>query len=87
MYVIGVYDIGEKRVSKVKKVFDRYLFHIQNSVYEGDLTQSQLLSLKKDILRIINKKEDSVIIFTSNNAKWLDKEIIGVEKNKVDNFV
>jgi CRISPR/Cas system-associated endoribonuclease Cas2 len=30
---------------------------------------------------IMNEQEDSLIIFKSRDEKWLDKEIIGQEKN------
>jgi CRISPR-associated protein Cas2 len=37
MYVILVYDMGEKRVSKMMKHCRKYLNWIQNSVFEGKL--------------------------------------------------
>ncbi|HMX39907.1 MAG TPA: CRISPR-associated endonuclease Cas2, partial [Saprospiraceae bacterium] len=38
MYVIAVYDVGEKRVGKMLKLCRRYLNWIQNSVFEGELS-------------------------------------------------
>ena len=35
MYVILVYDFGERRVGKMLKLCRRYLNWIQNSVFEG----------------------------------------------------
>jgi len=37
MYVIAVYDIGEKRVGKMLKLMRRYLNWIQNSVLKVKL--------------------------------------------------
>ncbi len=34
MYYIAVYDVGEKRVGKMLKIFRKYMHHIQNSVFE-----------------------------------------------------
>ena len=87
MYIIAVYDCGEKRVGKMLKLCRRYLTWIQNSVFEGELTSGQLLELKMEAQKIMVKSEDSFIIFTSRNPKWMDKEIIGKEKNSTDNFL
>lgn len=87
MYIIAVYDCGEKRVGKMLKLCRRYLTWIQNSVFEGELTSVQLLELKLEAQKIMVKSEDSFIIFTSRNPKWMDKEIIGKEKNSTDNFL
>ncbi len=87
MYIIAVYDCGEKRVVKMLKLCRKYLNWIQNSVFEGELTPVQLLKLKAEAHKILDKNEDSFIIFTTRNEKWLEKEIIGKEKNSLDNFL
>lgn len=87
MYIIAVYDCGEKRVGKMLKLCRRYLTWIQNSVFEGELTSVQLKELKIEAAKIMDKKEDSLIIFTTRQEKWLDKEVIGLEKNSTDNFL
>lgn len=87
MYVIAVYDIGEKRVVKMLKLCRQYLNWIQNSVFEGELTEVQLKELKYKAKEIMKESEDSLIIFTSRDQKWLYKEIIGKEKNSLDNFL
>ena len=87
MYVIAVYDMGEKRVGKMLKLMRRYLIWIQNSVFEGEITPSKLVELKIEAQKIMVKGEDSLIIFTNNNPRWLKKEIIGIEKNSTDNFL
>ena len=51
MYVILVYDIvvddeGKKILPKVFKCCKKYLSHIQNSVFEGDMTPSQMMALR-----------------------------------------
>ena len=86
MYCILVYDIGEKRVNKMLKLCRRYLHWIQNSVFEGELTAVQLKKLKSEAKGIM-KESDSLIIFKSKDARWLDKEVVGEEKNKLDTFL
>ena len=87
MHVIAVYDMGEKRVGKMLKLFRRYLHWIQNSVFEGELTEVMLKELKSEAREIMDESVDSLIIFTTRNAKWIEKEVVGVERNSIDNFL
>jgi CRISPR-associated protein Cas2 len=87
MYVIAVYDIGEKRVGKMLKLMRQYLNWIQNSVFEGEITEVKLKELTLRALLIMNPGTDSLIFFKSKNEKWLEKEIVGKEKGSLDNFL
>ncbi|MCB1318304.1 MAG: CRISPR-associated endonuclease Cas2 [Leptospiraceae bacterium] len=87
MYVILVYDVNVKRVGKMLKLCRRYLTWIQNSVFEGEITPARLERLKSEARAIMNPTEDSIIIFRSRDPRWLDKEIVGVERNPVDSFL
>lgn len=87
MYVILVYDIGEKRVGKMLKLCRQYLNWIQNSVFEGEITPVKLKELQAKAKLIINTETDSILVFKSREEKWLEKEVIGAEKNKLDNIL
>ncbi len=87
MYVIVVYDVCEKRVGRMLKLCRRYLNWIQNSVFEGEITPIKLKELKHEAKKIMNEKEDSLIIFKSREERWLEKEIVGLEKNPLDTFL
>jgi len=87
MYVILVYDIEERRVAKMLKLCRRYLNWIQNSVFEGELTEVKLKELLAEAKRKMDKEKDSIIVFKSREQKWLDKEVIGREKNELDNLL
>jgi len=87
MYIIAMYDIGEKRVGKMLKLFRQYLNWIQNSVFEGELTEVQLKELKLRAKEMMNLDTDSIIFFKSRQQKWLEKEVIGEEKNDLNNFL
>jgi CRISPR-associated protein Cas2 len=86
MYVILVYDTDQKRVAKMLKLCRRYLNWIQNSVFEGEITEVKLKELVI-AANIIMKEKDSLIIFKSRNEKWLDKEVYGYEKNRLENII
>jgi CRISPR-associated protein Cas2 len=87
MYVIIVYDIGEKRVGKMLKLCRKYLNWIQNSVFEGEITDVKLTELKVRARGIMDEKTDSLIIFRSRQEKWLEKEIVGKELSSLDNII
>lgn len=93
MYVILVYDInledkeGQKVLKNVYKICKKYLVHIQNSVFEGELLESQLMKLKSEIKAYIRDDKDSVIVFKSRNQRWMEKMFFGkVEDDVTDNF-
>ena len=87
MYVILVYDIGDRRVVKMLKLCRRYLNWIQNSVFEGEISELKLKELVLAAKEIMDEERDSLIIFNSRNKNWLDKQIIGIERNSLDNFL
>jgi CRISPR-associated protein Cas2 len=87
VYVILVYDIGEKRVQKVCKLLRRYLNWIQNSVFEGEITPAKLKEAENHLKRIIKKEEDSIIIYKLRTENAFKKEVIGQEKNPIDVFI
>ena len=91
MYIVLVYDIsqdekGQRRWSRVFKICKKYLSHIQNSVFEGELSKGQLAQLQKELKEYIDKELDSVIIFKSRQEKWLDKEFWG-RKDDLTSFI
>ena len=87
MYVILVYDCGEKRVGKMLKLCRKYLNWIQNSVFEGEITEVKLKELTLKAEKIMNSDEDSLIVFSSRQEKWLDKQIFCKEWSSIDNFL
>ena len=84
MYIILVYDIGEKRVGKMLRLCRRYLNWIQNSAFEGEITDVKYTELLCKAKNIIDKKEDSIVVFKHNSRIQFEKEVIGVENNSLD---
>ncbi|MEM9821545.1 MAG: CRISPR-associated endonuclease Cas2 [Bacteroidota bacterium] len=87
MYIILVYDMGEKRVGRMLKLCRQYLHWIQNSVFEGELSEVKLQELIARAKELMEPDHDSLIIFTSRNSRWLDKQVIGVDRNPLDVFL
>lgn len=87
MFCIIVYDINIKKVTKVNKILRKYLHWVQNSVFEGEITESSLAEIKIELSKIIEEDKDSIIIFTFDRPKWIRREIIGLEKGNASNII
>lgn len=87
MFVILFYDFGEKRVAKALKTCRKYLTWVQNSVFEGEITEGNLKKLKYELTAKMDKEVDSLIIYTFANMRYSSREVIGVEKNPQSIFL
>ncbi|AOT70862.1 CRISPR-associated endonuclease Cas2 [Geosporobacter ferrireducens] len=87
MFVIVTYDVGEKRVNKVRKHLKKYLIWVQNSVFEGEITEGKLEKCLMELSRKINKHEDSIYVYKIKIPSQITKDIIGEEKNVDDMFL
>ena len=92
MYIILVYDInleeneGKRVLRNAFKTCKKYLVHIQNSVFDGEISETGWI--KREEALNIRKDVDSVIVFKSRSQTWLDKKFLGkIEKDKTDNFL
>lgn len=86
MYDIIMDESGPKVHRNIFKICKKYLTHIQKSVFEGNLTELNLMKLKSELDRYIRKDKDSLIIFKSRNERWLEKEFMGLVDDKTSNF-
>lgn len=80
MFIILVYDMNVKRVGKALKICRKYLYWVQNSVFEGEISEANLVKLKLELKKLMNVKEDSIIIYSFRTTKYSDIEIMGVKK-------
>jgi CRISPR-associated protein Cas2 len=80
MYVIVVYDIGVERINQVRGFLRQYLNWVQNSVFEGELTDSGFMTVKNGLEELIDKSLDSVIIYRLKSDRFLDRTYIGEPK-------
>jgi len=82
MYLVIVYDVNVDRVNKVNKFLKSYLHWQQNSVFEGKVTKSQYHEIINKLKEIIEDNDDSIIIYKFP-YKYMDKKILGIEKNPI----
>ncbi len=86
-YVLIVYDIGVERVTKVYKLLKRYLHWVQNSVFEGELTDAQIENVKNRLRAIMDRELDGILFYIARDEKWLRRESLGQEKSSTDNII
>lgn len=87
MFIIMVYDINEKRVAKVLKLSRKYLYWVQNSVFEGEISEASFKKLKMELAHIIKDDEDSVIFYTFRTTRYSKRETMGLKKGGDDNII
>jgi len=87
MHVIAIYDVGEKRVGKILKIFRKYLTWIQRSVFEGEITTAKLEKLKVELLEKIDSDYDSVVFFEMRADYVMKKNFVGKVFDPFDNVL
>ncbi len=81
MYLIISYDVESDYCNKILKILRKYLFHVHNSVFEGELTDKQKKELENQLNSIIKNTSSSIIFYSLPSSKPLNKEIIGKKIN------
>lgn len=92
IYIILTYDIsvdenGAKVLRNTFKTCKKYLHHVQFSVFEGEISPSQFMSLSIELKKWIRPECDSVIIFQTREEKWLKKNFIGRKDDATTNIL
>jgi CRISPR-associated protein Cas2 len=87
MYVIIAYDVNVDRVNRVKKFLRKYLHWIQNSLFEGELTEADLEEVRIGLNEIIHKEEDMIVIYRLPSERSMKREVIGTEKSKMGEII
>ena len=89
MLTLITYDVstsdssGRKRLSKVAKICVNYGQRVQNSVFECDLDNAQLVLVREKLRKAIDEKQDSLRIYNLGNNYSNRIEHYGV-KNAYD---
>lgn len=84
--MIEVYDVNQKRVAKVLKISRKYLYWIQNSVLEGEISEANFKKLKSELLKVIDMNEDSLIFYKFRTTKYSERLSFGVLKGGEGNI-
>ena len=92
MYSLVIYDLKPEENYTIGQRYDfktckKYLTHIQNSVFEGELDRAQYLSLSSELKKYLIEDIDSCIIFSARNNIWMKKDFITRKLEGNDQFI
>ncbi len=88
MYIILFYDIADRSQKEkdnsraIRKTVEKYLTRVQFSVFEGELRISDLKKLKADLIKVVDKDLDSIVIYESTRLNYTERIVIGTDKNE-----
>lgn len=85
--MVIVYDVSVKRLNEVRRLLKQYFNWVQNSAFEGEISEGKLEEVKIKLFKIINKDEDSILVYKISNPKWIKKISWGVEKNPTEEII
>ena len=86
MYYVAVYDVSVDRVAKMLKLFRRYLTWVQNSVFEGELTEAQHRRLVAEAEALMDE-QDSVIFYEMRDERYVNRTVLGHERGETGRFL
>ncbi|MBU5688385.1 MAG: CRISPR-associated endonuclease Cas2 [Candidatus Aenigmarchaeota archaeon] len=69
------------------KFSPNYLFWNQNSVFEVFLTVGEIEKIKNQIQEMIDLQKDSVLFYILKSDKFLIKENLGLNRNKISTIL
>ena len=85
-YVIAVYDVAVERNAKALKLFRRFLGHVQNSVFEGELSPSQLAELEAEAGRLL-RDADAAVLYVLRTEAYSERRALGADRGRPGPFV
>ncbi|MDN5319529.1 CRISPR-associated endonuclease Cas2 [Thermovirga lienii] len=81
MFRVLVYDVSQKKVYKVRKYLSDKMFWVQNSTFEGHLRDEQKLVVMDKLKELLDPREDSLLLFSTEAEFAWEKMIIGLDKS------
>jgi len=79
--------VAVERVNKIKSYLRTQLTWVQNSLFEGEITESRYMEINKNLLNLINEQEDSIVIYKFSNPNLVERENYGVKKGDPNEVV
>jgi len=76
VYAIIVYDVQADRTPKFLKYLRRYLTHVQNSVFEGELTAGTLVEVKETLQEML-EDDESVMVYQMDSESYVERSVYG----------
>ncbi|WP_049903432.1 CRISPR-associated endonuclease Cas2 [Halococcus agarilyticus] len=86
VYVIAVYDVQADRTRLFLNYLRRHLVHVQNSVFEGEVTEGELERMRNHVEDLLEPGE-STIIYTVSAESYVDRTVFGDDPTEDSQFL
>ena len=86
VYVIAVYDVQADRTRLFLNYLRRFLVHVQNSVFEGEVTEGELKRMRNGLEDLLEPGE-STIIYTVSAEDYVDRTVFGEDPTEDSQFL
>jgi len=88
MFVIVVYDVEVEKNREVLTFLRTRMNWVQNSVFEGELTEAQLREVKERLKSVASGESgDSIVVYELGSEKYVEKTVIGKKKGSSDRII
>lgn len=85
-YVVIVYDVQADRTTKYLKFLRSHLIHVQNSVFEGELSEGRIEEIKFTIEEMLEDGE-SVVMYRVSSSSYVDRTVYGTDPAEDHQFL
>lgn len=86
VYVVVVYDMEADRTHLALNFLRQYLTHVQNSVFEGDITEGDCEAIT-DRLESMLKSGESAIVYRMTSEAYVDRSVVGEDPAEESRFL
>ena len=86
VYVVAVYDVEADRTRLFLNFLRRYLTHVQNSVFEGEITEGDLEEVKQELDAMLQSGE-SVILYRVGSPQYISRSVYGEDPTEDSQFL
>jgi CRISPR-associated protein Cas2 len=85
-YVVVVYDVEADRTRIPRKLLRQYLTHVQNSVFEGHITEGDLEEVTSAIQETV-RDDESAILYRMSSENYVDRTVVGEDPAEDQRFL
>lgn len=87
MYTLLVYDAAAERNAAILRTCRKYLHHMQNSVFEGELSNAQIIHLRAEIQTNIDSSYDHILVYTFPPGATPHRQSWGIDDERPDTII
>ena len=78
VHLIVVYDAKAERTRRYRTYLRRYLTHLQQSVFEGDVTAGTAEEIRETMDKLVSESAtDAVVVYEVSSSSYLKREAYG----------